>query len=151
MAKIMGIDHGKVRIGVAVSDESSSIAFGREIILNNKDVFPKLKKFISDESITRIVIGYPLTLKGEKSEQTLSVEKFEAELKNALSVPPYNNITITLWDERFTSKLASDSMLESGMKRKKRQQKGNIDIISASLMLQSYLDSRKNTLSDITK
>ncbi len=151
MAKIMGIDHGKVRIGVAVSDESSSIAFGREIILNNKDVFSKLKKFISDESITRIVIGYPLTLKGEKSEQTLSVEKFEAELKNALSVPPYNNITITLWDERFTSKLASDSMLESGMKRKKRQQKGNIDIISASLMLQSYLDSRKNTLSDITK
>lgn len=151
MAKIMGIDHGKVRIGVAVSDESSSIAFGREIILNNKGVFSKLKKFISDESITRIVIGYPLTLKGEKSEQTLSVEKFEAELKNALSVPPYNNITITLWDERFTSKLASDSMLESGMKRKKRQQKGNIDIISASLMLQSYLDSQKNILPGLTK
>lgn len=151
MAKIMGIDHGIVRIGIAVSDESSSIAFGREIILNNKDVFSKIKKFISDECITQIVLGYPLTLKGERSEQTLSVEKFEAELKNALSVPPYNNITITLWDERFTSKMASDSMLESGMKKKKRQQKGNIDIISASLMLQSYLDSRKNTLSGITK
>lgn len=143
MAKIMGIDHGNVRIGIAVSDESSSIAFGREIILNNKDVFAKIKKFVSDESITQIVLGYPLTLKGEKSEQTLSVEKFEADLRIALAEPPFSNITIIRWDERFTSKMASDSMFESGMKKKKRQLKGNIDIISASLMLQSYLDSRK--------
>ncbi len=151
MAKIMGIDHGAVRIGIAVSDESSSIAFGREIILNNKDVFERIKKFISDEHITQIVIGYPLTLKGERSEQTIAVERFETDLKKSLSKPPFNNITIIRWDERFTSKMAGDSMLESGMKRKKRQQKGNIDIISASLMLQSYLDSRKNTLSGITK
>lgn len=143
MAKILGIDHGAVRIGIAVSDESSSIAFGREIILNNKDVFVKIKKFIADEHITQIVIGYPLTLKGEKSEQTLAVERFETDLKKTLSGPPFNNITIIRWDERFTSKMASDSMLESGMKKKKRQLKGNIDIISASLMLQSYLDSRK--------
>ncbi len=143
MAKILGIDHGIVRIGIAVSDESSTIAFGREIILNNKDVFAKIKKFITDEYITQIVIGYPLTLKGERSEQTLAVEKFETDLKNALAAPPFSNITIIRWDERFTSKMASDSMLESGMKKKKRQQKGNIDIISASLMLQSYLDSRK--------
>lgn len=143
MAKILGIDHGIVRIGIAVSDESSTIAFGREIILNNKDVFAKIKKFITDEYITQVVIGYPLTLKGERSEQTLAVEKFETDLKNALSAAPFSKITITRWDERFTSKMASDSMLESGMKKKKRQQKGNIDIISASLMLQSYLDSRK--------
>ena len=143
MAKILGIDHGAVRIGIAVSDESSSIAFGREIILNNKDVFEKIKKFIADEHITQIVIGYPLTLKGDKSEQTLAVERFETDLKKTLSGPPFNNITIIRWDERFTSKMASDSMLESGMKKKKRQLKGNIDIISASLMLQSYLDSRK--------
>lgn len=151
MAKILGIDHGIVRIGIAVSDESSTIAFGREIILNNKDVFAKIKKFILDEYITQIVIGYPLNLKGERSEQTLSVEKFETELKNALSAPPFSNITITRWDERFTSKMASDSMLESGMKKKKRQQKGNIDIISASLMLQSYLDSMKKILPDISE
>lgn len=151
MAKILGIDHGIVRIGIAVSDESSTIAFGREIILNNKDVFTKIKKFISDEYITQIVIGYPLTLKGEKSEQTLAVEKFETDLKNALSAAPFSNITITRWDERFTSKMASDSMVESGMKKKKRQQKGIIDIISASLMLQSYLDSKKNILPDLAK
>ncbi len=151
MAKILGIDHGAVRIGIAVSDESSSIAFGREIILNNKDVFVKIKKFITDEHITQIVIGYPLTLKGEKSEQTLAVERFETDLKKTLSGSPFNNITIIRWDERFTSKMASDSMLESGMKKKKRQQKGNIDIISASLMLQSYLDSKKNILPDLAK
>lgn len=151
MAKILGIDHGIVRIGIAVSDESSTIAFGREIILNNKDVFTKIKKFITDEYITQIVIGYPLTLKGERSEQTIAVEKFETDLKNALSLAPFNNISITRWDERFTSKMASDSMLESGMKKKKRQQKGNIDIISASLMLQSYLDSKKKFLPDLTK
>ncbi len=151
MAKILGIDHGAVRIGIAVSDESSSIAFGREIFLNNKDIFVKIKKFISDEHINQIVIGYPLTLKGERSEQTLAVEKFETDLKNALSESPFNKITIIRWDERFTSKMAGDSMLESGMKKKKRQQKGNIDIISASLMLQSYLDSRKKNLPDISE
>lgn len=146
MAKILGIDHGIVRVGIAVSDESSTIAFGREVLPNNKEIFKRILKYINEENISLIVIGYPLTLKGERSEQTKEVEKFEAELKKVLQETQYSNTVIIRWDERFTSKMASDSMLESGMKKKKRQQKGNLDIISASIMLQSYLDSRKKEL-----
>jgi len=146
MAKILGIDHGIVRVGIAVSDESSTIAFGREVLPNNKEIFKRILKYINEENISLIVIGYPLTLKGERSEQTKEVEKFEAELKKVLQETQFSNTGIIRWDERFTSKMASDSMLESGMKKKKRQQKGNLDIISASIMLQSYLDSRKKEL-----
>lgn len=146
MAKILGIDHGIVRVGIAVSDESSTIAFGREVLPNNKEIFKRILKYINEENISLIVIGYPLTLKGERSEQTKEVEKFEAELKKVLQETQFSNTVIIRWDERFTSKMASDSMLESGMKKKKRQQKGNLDIISASIMLQSYLDSRKKEL-----
>lgn len=146
MAKILGIDHGIVRVGIAVSDESSTIAFGREVLPNNNEIFKRILKYINEENISLIVIGYPLTLKGERSEQTKEVEKFEAELKKVLKETQFSNTGIIRWDERFTSKMASDSMLESGMKKKKRQQKGNLDIISASIMLQSYLDSRKKEL-----
>lgn len=142
MSKILGIDYGKVRIGIAVSDESFTIAFGRKVIDNNKNLYNELKKIISEENISQIVLGYPLNLKGQKTQQTLETEKFENELSAALAGKEKTaNIIITRWDERFTSSLAADSMIESGMKKKKRQDKGNIDIISAALMLQSYLDS----------
>lgn len=142
MSKILGIDYGKKRIGIAVSDESYTIAFGRKIIENNKNLFTELKKIISEENISKVVIGYPLNLKGQKTPQTLETEKFENELVSVLSGNDNNkNIVIIRWDERFTSRLAADSMIESGMKKKKRQDKSNIDIISAALMLQSYLDS----------
>jgi putative Holliday junction resolvase len=142
MPKILGIDYGLVRIGIALSDETGTIAFGREAIASNNPV-DKLKKIISDENVNIVVIGYPLNLKGEKTKQTLEVESFEAKIKAELSSPPFNEIKITRWDERFTSKMASDSMLESGMKKKKRRDKSNLDIISAAIMLQSYLDSVK--------
>ena len=143
MSKILGIDHGSVRLGIAVSDDNASIAFGREVIPNNKTTFDKIKKIIAEDEIKKIVIGYPLNLKGEKTQQTLEVEKFEEQLRDSLKVPEYINISILRWDERFTSKMAMDSMFESGMKKKNREIKGNVDIISASLMLQSYLDSIK--------
>ncbi|MBL8017531.1 MAG: Holliday junction resolvase RuvX [Ignavibacteria bacterium] len=144
MAKVLGIDHGSVRLGIAVSDPSASVAFGREVLKNDKNVLGKLKTFIAEEEIEKVVIGYPLNLKGGKTQQTIEVDKFTEGLKAALSDAPFSAIEVVLWDERFTSKLAADSMLESGMKKKQRQVKGNIDIISAALMLQSYLDSRKN-------
>ncbi len=142
MSKILGIDYGKVRVGIAVSDDSSTIAFGRKVIDNNKHLYNELKKIITEENISQIVLGYPLNLKGQKTQQTLETEKFENELVAVLAGNAETaGIAVTRWDERFTSSLAADSMLESGMKKKKRQDKGNIDIISAALMLQSYLDS----------
>lgn len=140
MDKFLGIDYGAVRIGIAVSDETKTISFGREFISNNKESLKHIKKIIDAENISRIVIGYPVNLKGEKTKQSLEVEAFEENLKKNIEG---SGIMVIRWDERFTSKIAQDSMLESGMKKKKRQQKGNIDIISAALLLQSYLDSQK--------
>jgi putative holliday junction resolvase len=146
MSKIMGIDHGSKRIGIAISDSSASIAFGREVIANDKKMINALKKLIKDEEVTQIIIGYPLNLKGEKTAQTLEVEKFEEELIKQLAQAELSEVKISRWDERFTSKMAADSLFESGMKKKKRQDKSNLDIISAALMLQSYLDQTKNKL-----
>lgn len=141
LEKFLGLDFGKVRIGLALSDQSLTFAFGREFIPNDKSTLTKIKSIIESENVTRIILGYPLNLKGEKTKQTIEVEQFENQLKT-LTEPL--KIEITRWDERFTSKMASDSLIESGMKKKKRQQKGNIDIVAAALLLQSYLDSIKN-------
>lgn len=143
MGKILGIDHGSVRIGIALSDESASIAFGREVIANDKKFVEKLKKIVLDENVSQIIIGYPLSLKGKKTAQTEEVDSFHDLLSSSFVIPPYNNIVISLWDERFTSKMAANSLIESGMKKKKRRDKSNLDIVSAALMLQSYLDSLK--------
>jgi putative Holliday junction resolvase len=131
-----------VRIGIAISDETRTFAFGKEFILNDNKTLSKLKSIIESEKITGIVLGYPVNLKGEKTKQTIQVEEFENKLK---SVTEPMHIEIVRWDERFTSKIAADSLIESGMKKKKRQQKGNVDIVSAALLLQSYLDSIKKS------
>ena len=140
MDKFLGIDYGAVRIGIAICDETKTIAFGREFV-NNDNSFPaRISSIIETENISKIILGYPVNLKGQKTKQTIEVESFEVNLKKIVEG---KSIEIIRWDERFTSKIAQDSMLESGMKKKKRQQKGNIDIISAALLLQSYLDSKK--------
>lgn len=138
----MGIDYGSVRIGISLSDEMRLIAFGKVMIPNNKNSLPEIFDIIKKENVSRVVLGYPLNLKGEKTAQTLEVEDFETRLKDYLdSRLKENAIEIVRWDERFTSKMAQSSMIESGMKKKKRQDKSNLDIISAALLLQSYLDS----------
>ena len=143
MSKTLGIDYGAVRIGIAISDETSTIAFGREVIDNNSKAMDKIKNLVETEKIENIVLGYPLNLKGEKTPQTIEVESFEEKLRKYFTGSKFANITICRWDERFTSKMAADSLLESGMKKKKRQDKSNLDIISAAILLQSYLDSIK--------
>jgi len=143
MGRVLGIDHGSVRIGIAISDESNAIAFGNVVIGNDNKWTDKLKKIISENNVTEVVLGYPLNLKGEKTKQTLDVEAFEEKLNSLFNPEDNNGITITRWDERFTSKMAADSMLESGMRKKNRQKKSNLDLISATLLLQSYLDSVK--------
>jgi len=140
----MGIDYGSVRLGISLSDELRIIAFGKEMILNNKECLPRITEIVRQESVSRIVLGYPLNLKGDKTTQTLEVENFETRLREYLdSKLGQNSIEIIRCDERFTSKMAQDSLITSGMKKKKRQDKSNLDIISAALLLQSYLDSQK--------
>jgi len=140
----MGIDYGSVRLGISLSDELRIIAFGKEMILNNKECLPRIAEIVRQESVSRIVLGYPLNLKGDKTTQTLEVENFETRLREYLdSKLGQNSIEIIRCDERFTSKMAQNSLITSGMKKKKRQDKSNLDIISAALLLQSYLDSQK--------
>jgi putative Holliday junction resolvase len=142
--RIIGIDHGSVRIGIAVSDESGSIAFGKETIPNDSKSLSKILSLIKENEASKVIVGYPLNLKGDKTKQTLEVDKFLNELKNLLLKESIDTEIIE-WDERFTSKMAVDSMIASGMKKKNRQNKNNIDIISAAIMLQSYLDSSKSS------
>ena len=140
--KLIGVDYGSVRIGIAMSDELGMMAFGKMVIKNDATLFNSFLKIIQSENISSIILGYPMNLKNEKTAQTLEVEKFEEKLKQFLSANNLN-IDVIRWDERFTSKMAQESMIASGMKKKKRQEKSNLDIISATLMLQSYIDSQK--------
>ena len=143
--RVLGIDYGSVRIGIAVSDESGTIAFGKEIIPNNNHLLQRLLQLIKTNHIRTIVLGYPLTLKGTKSAFTLEVEGFENELNEFLQNNAGAPVNIIRWDERLTSKIAGKSLIDSGMKKKKKMDKGNLDIVSAALILQSYLDSNAFT------
>lgn len=98
---------------------------------------------IKEENISRIIIGYPLNFKSEKTIQTIKTEEFRSNLEKFLDK---NSLKTELiyFDERFTSKLAAESILNSGMNKKKRQEKGRVDSISAQIILQDYIDKTNN-------
>lgn len=132
--KALGIDYGDRRIGIAVSDNQQQVAFGREYIKNTtkKEVIQKIKALCEQDQITLIVVGLPLNMDGDDTEQTRKVRLFTEDLKKAV------NQEIVLHDERLTTK-RSDAILASIGKRGnvKKEEK---DIIAASLILQNYLD-----------
>jgi len=141
--KYLGIDFGLKRIGVSVSDESKSYAFQREHLINDKNVFERIIKLIKSENISDIVIGYPLRFNSEKTHSTDDVDKFRIMLENFLKKHSLGCI-IHFLDERLTSSLAQYNLQSSGLSRKKRQEKGLLDSISAQIILQDYIDSLKN-------
>ncbi len=143
ITKYLGIDFGSKRVGIAVSDENKKYSFSRDFILNDKKFYENLLKIIKSEFIEKIIIGYPLNFKSEKTIQTLEVEKFRSELEAKLKK---NNIAAELvfFDERLTSKIAQDSILMSGLSRTKRQEKGRVDSISAQIILQDFIDKTNN-------
>lgn len=101
-------------------------------------------KLLKEEDADKIVIGYPLNLKSEKTLQTLEVDKFIARLQSFFLVKK-EDVSVEMFDERFTSKLASDHIANSSMKKSKRKDKSMIDSISAQIILQDYLDKNINT------
>lgn len=141
--KYLGIDFGLKRIGISVSDDSKSFAFQRDYILNTKDTFEKLIGLIKSENVTRIVIGYPLKFNSEKTHSTDDVEKFKLTLGNFLKKHSLD-CEIHFLDERLTSSLAQYSLQNSGLSKKKREEKGALDSISAQIILQDYIDTEKN-------
>ncbi len=137
MGRIIAIDYGRKRVGIAVTDPLQLIANGLTTV-HAKDIFSFLKEYLQKEEVEKIVVGYPLNLKNEGSEALQFINPFIQKLEKT-----FPNVSIDTHDERFTSKMASAAMLEGGLKKKQRQNKALIDKISATIILQSYLEFKK--------
>lgn len=133
MPRILAIDYGAKRTGLAVTDPSKIIASALETVSTDK-LLEYLKKYTQTEVVEAFVVGMPKNLDGTATDGTAYVERFVVELKNSFPETP-----IHLHDERFTSKMAMQTMIAGGMKKKDRQIKGNIDKISAVIILQSFM------------
>ncbi len=136
MGRILAIDYGQKRVGIAVTDPLKIIANGLTTV-HSKDIFTFLEDYLSKEEVETIVVGYPVTLKNEGSQSLKYINPFIKKL--LIKFPKLN---IETFDERFTSKLAQIAMIEGGMKKKDRQNKALTDKISATIILQSFMESK---------
>jgi putative Holliday junction resolvase len=136
--RILAIDFGIKRIGLALTDPLKIFAYPFKTIFNNKQTINEIILIIKQYNVKRVVIGYPVREDGGKSILTKSVDKFCSILKSNI------DIDIVLQDERYSSQLAMSKVLESVNKKKKRRDKGLIDKNAASIILQDYLDEIKN-------
>jgi putative Holliday junction resolvase len=135
MSKILAIDYGTKRTGFAISDESKIFAFGLST-QETKNNIAYLETLIPKEKIDTIVIGIPKKLNNELAEIVPKIELFKRQMKNK-----FPDIKIIDTDERFTSKMAFQSMIDNGMSRKDRQNKALVDEISATIILQGFLET----------
>lgn len=137
MGRILAIDYGRARIGLALSDSQKRIALPYKVVdvpKNAKDLALFLLATIQTiQDVDQILVGHPLLMNATKGEMTLEVEAFAERLSRLIPIP------IVLWDERFTSSIVEQSLKEMGLSRKQR--KGKTDPAAAALLLQSYLDS----------
>jgi putative holliday junction resolvase len=136
MARILAIDYGSKRTGIAVTDTLQIIASGLTTV-NTKDLLAFLKDYTSKEHVELFVIGEPKQIDNTASESEALIIPFLEKLKNTIP-----NIPIQRVDERFTSKMAFQTMINSGLKKNQRKNKALVDEISATLILQSYLYSK---------
>ncbi|WP_103865270.1 Holliday junction resolvase RuvX [Aquimarina sp. I32.4] len=133
MARILAIDYGGKRCGIAVTDESQIIASGLTTV-DTKDLLQWLEGYVAKEEVELFIVGEPKRLHGEPSESEKLIQPFLEKLHKVLPTIPVKRI-----DERFTSKMAFDTMLASGISKKKRKDKALVDQISATIILQDYL------------
>jgi len=138
MARVLAIDYGKKRTGIAVTDELQLIASGLTTI-DTAIIFSFLKDYFEKEKVELILVGEPKQMNNTPSESEILIKPFIEKLKKQ-----FPNIEIKRVDERFTSKMAFQTMIDSGLKKKQRQNKALIDEISATIILQSYLYNLKN-------
>lgn len=136
MARILSIDYGKKRTGIAVSDPLQIIANGLTTVETSK-LEDFLKEYLQKESVSTIVVGLPKQMNNEASENMKRVEPFVNRLRKL-----YPDISVEYYDERFSSKMAHQTMLDGGLKKKDRQNKALVDEISATIILQGYMESR---------
>jgi putative Holliday junction resolvase len=138
MSRIIAIDYGTKRVGIAVTDSLQIIATGLTTV-HSKDVINFLKNYIDQEEVECIVIGEPKKMNNQVSESSKYVELFIKSLKK--NIP---GIQIERIDERFTSKMAFQTMIDSGLNKKARRNKELVDEISATMILQTFMQLKKN-------
>jgi putative holliday junction resolvase len=135
MGRLLGIDYGRVRVGIAISDESRFLSRPLCCLENKKEFVDKLKLELKAYKVDAIVVGLPLLMNGKDSPMTDEVKKFSEYLGKVMELP------IILWDERLTSAEVERTMRDAGVSRKKRAESS--DTLAASLILQSYLDCKR--------
>ncbi len=139
MARILSIDYGRKRTGVAVTDPLQLIAGGL-VTLPTAELYDWLTNYVKTEAVERIIIGEPRQMNGQPSENMQRVQQFVNRWRKAQP-----DIPIELFDERFTSVLAHQAMLDGGLHKKARQDKALVDRISATIILEDYLRTRKHS------
>lgn len=137
MGRVIGLDYGKKRTGIAVTDTLRIIATPLETVAT-ADLIAYLKAYLQKEVVDEFVVGMPKTLLNEDSELAPFVKRFVEELRKN-----FPDKSVHLTDERFTSRMAMRAMIEGGMKKKDRREKSNVDKISATIILQSFLEARR--------
>ncbi|WP_243471273.1 Holliday junction resolvase RuvX [Winogradskyella sp. MH6] len=135
MGRILAIDFGTRRTGIAVTDPMQIIASGLTTV-ETKELIQYLKAYVNSEDVEKFVVGEPKQMDNTASESEVHIQKFLEKL-----IKEFPNIPVVRVDERFTSKMAFQTMIDSGLKKKQRQNKALVDEISATLILQSYLAS----------
>ncbi len=138
MGRLVGIDYGQKRVGIAVTDPDQIIANGLTTV-GSHEVFIFLKDYLLKEKVDGFVVGFPRQMDHSPSESAQFVTAFITGLKRKFpEVPVFET------DERFTSKMAFQTMIDGGLKKKDRQNKGLVDKVSATIILQSYMEERRN-------
>jgi putative Holliday junction resolvase len=134
MPRIIAIDYGSKRVGIAVTDPLQILANGLTTV-HSKDVIAFLEDYLKKEQVECIVVGEPKTLMNKASDSARFIEPFVKHLKKK-----FPQLRIERYDERFTSSMAQRAMLDGGLKKKDRQNKETVDMVSATIILQGYLD-----------
>jgi len=137
VGRILAIDYGKKRVGLAVTDPLQMIATRLETVATS-EIWGFLERYFQAETVERVVVGYPLQLNNQASEAVEYINPFLKTFQKKFPTMPIEQV-----DERFTSKLAFQAMIDSGLKKSDRRNKGLIDGVSATIILQSYLEQKK--------
>jgi putative holliday junction resolvase len=137
MGRILAIDYGQKRVGLAVSDPLQIIA-NKLTTVRTHDLMDFLSNYFSTEQVDVVVVGYPVTLQNEASESVRYINPFLKQFQKK-----FPDIKLEQFDERFTSKMAFQTMIDAGLKRKDRQDKALVDAVSATIILQGYMEQQR--------
>ncbi len=137
MGRILAIDYGKKRVGIAVTDPLQIIAT-RLTTVPSHEIWKFLKEYFAKEDVEKVIVGYPMQMNNQPSEAVVYINPFLRKFQKDYPEMPLEQV-----DERFTSKLAFQTMIDAGLKKSDRQDKGTVDGVSATIILQSYLERKK--------